>query len=276
MKILLNKILNRLPLIETVIDSNKDSPFIPTEPLPKNPSQFFYFVGSPGSGKSSAMMSMLMSKKPKYYRRFFDNVILISPSNATLPKKFINAMDENNIYEKYDEELVSELIKDLKDGENENSLIILDDSIRDINKSKSSILNKCILNRRHCTYNPDKECNASLSIWILSQKYNLLDLSYRNAASVVFIWKTENSKEKKAIKEELMGDLSDKEAEELLKLAWKKKYNFLMIKVNEPKKDRYYSSFNKIVFEDEDKDEDENENENLNENIIINKSKNKK
>ena len=106
----------------------------------------------------------------------------------------------------------------------------------------------------------------------MSQKYNLLDLSYRNAASIVFLWKTENNKEKKAIKEELMSDLDDKTANELLKKAWEKKYNFLMIKVNEPMNERYFINFDKVVFEDE--DEIENDNENLNENLIINKSKN--
>jgi len=276
MKILKNKILNKLPLIETVIDSNKDCPFIPTEPLPKNPSQFFYFVGAPGSGKSSTMVSMLMSKKPRYYRRFFDKLFLISPSHPTLPKKFINALNEERIYDKYSEDLVKDIISDLKEGENENSLLILDDSIRDINKSKSSILNKCILNRRHCTFNQDELGNASLSIWIMSQKYNLLDLSYRNAASVVFLWKSENNKEKKAIKEELMADLDNNTAEELLKEAWKKKYNFLMIKVNEPTTDRYYINFDKVVFDDDEDEDDLIENDNINENIIINKSNSKK
>ena len=276
MKILKNKILNKLPLIETVIDSNKDCPFIPTEPLPKNPSQFFYFVGAPGSGKSSTMVSMLMSKKPRYYRRFFDKLFLISPSHPTLPKKFINALNEERIYDKYNEDLVKDIINDLKEGENENSLLILDDSIRDINKSKSSILNKCILNRRHCTFNQNEIGNASLSIWIMSQKYNLLDLSYRNAASVVFLWKSENNKEKKAIKEELMADLDDKTAEELLKEAWKTKYNLLMIKVNEPTKDRYYINFDKVDFDDDEDEDDLIENDNINENIIINKSNSKK
>lgn len=275
MKILKNKVLDKLPLIETSIDSNKDCPFIPTEPLPKNPSQFFYFVGAPGSGKSSTMMSMLMSKKPRYYRRFFDKLFLISPSHETLPNKFIKALNEERIFDKYSENLVKELVEELKEGENENVLFILDDSIRDINKSKSSILNKCILNRRHCLYNKDESNNASLSIWIMSQKYNLLDLSYRNSASVVFLWKSENNKEKKAIKEELMADLDEKTAEELLQTAWKKKYNFLMIKVNEPTKDRYYINFDKVVFDDEEND-DEIENENINENIIENKSNSKK
>ena len=44
-----------------------------------------------------------------------------------------------------------------------------------------------------------------------------------------------------------------------------------MIKCAEPKKDRYYINFDKVVFEDE--SDDEIENENINENIIINKSK---
>jgi hypothetical protein len=135
-------------------------------------------------------------------------------------------------------------------------------------------MNKIILNRRHITYNPEEEKNASLSVWIMSQKYNLLDLSYRTNASVVFLWKTENQKEKKSIKEELMSDLDNDTADNLLKLAWKKKYSFLMVKADEPTKNRYFIGFDKVVFEndEEEEEEDENENENENNNIITNKS----
>ena len=285
MKLIKNKILHSLPIVEQTIDSSKDCPFIPCEPLPKKPSQFFYFVGHAGSGKTTSAISMLMSKKTKknpnnpiFYYRYFDNIILIDPSNATKPSKFINGLNENNIHDKYSEELITDIIKDLKEGENENSLIILDDSIRDINSGKHSSMNKIILNRRHITYNPEEEKNASLSVWIMSQKYNLLDLSYRTNASVVFLWKTENQKEKKSIKEELMSDLDNQTADNLLKLAWKKKYNFLMIKADEPTKNRYFINFDKVVFENEESEseEDENENENENNNIITNKSKNNK
>ena len=285
MKLIKNKILHSLPIVEQTIDSSKDCPFIPCEPLPKKPSQFFYFVGHAGSGKTTSAISMLMSKKTKknpnnpiFYYRYFDNIILIDPSNATKPSKFINGLNENNIHDKYSEELITDIIKDLREGENENSLIILDDSIRDINSGKHSIMNKIILNRRHITYNPEEEKNASLSVWIMSQKYNLLDLSYRTNASVVFLWKTENQKEKKSIKEELMSDLDNETADNLLKLAWKKKYNFLMVKADEPTKNRYFINFDKVVFENEESEseEDENENENENNNIITNKSKNNK
>tara|TARA_R100000951_G_C2627913_1_gene176627 strand:- start:477 stop:1301 length:825 start_codon:yes stop_codon:yes gene_type:complete len=272
MKVIKNKILHSLPIVQQTIDSTKDTPFTPCEPLPKNPSQFFYFVGHAGSGKTTTAISMLMSKKTKknpdnpiFYYRFYDNIILIDPSNKTKPKKFISGLNENNIYDKYSEELITDIIEDLYEDENENSLIILDDSIRDINSGKNSIMNKIILNRRHICYNPEHEKNASLSVWIMSQKYNLLDLSYRNNASVVFLWKTENSKEKKAIKEELMANLDDKTADEVFKMAWSKKFNFLMIKCFEPTIDRYYSGFDKIVFDNN----ETNTNTNINENTII-------
>ena len=73
-----------------------------------------------------------------------------------------------------------------------------------------------------------------------------------------------------------MADLDNNTAEELLKEAWKKKYNFLMIKVNEPTKDRYYINFDKVVFDDDEDEDDLIENDNINENIIINKSNSKK
>ena len=82
--------------------------------------------------------------------------------------------------------------------------------------------------------------------------------------SDIFLFKTENQKELKAIKEELMMDLTLAQQDQLLKKAWSKKYNFLLIKGYEPTQDRYYINFDKVVFpKDEGSQEDECENTNL-------------
>ena len=76
------------------------------------------------------------------------------------------------------------------------------------------------------------------------------------------MFKTESAKERDCIKSELMQDLSKSQQEELLKTAWKKKYNFLLIKAYLGTKDRYYINFDKVIFDDDNDNDNENENEN--------------
>ena len=46
-----------------------------------------------------------------------------------------------------------------------------------------------------------------------------------------------------------MADLNKEEVEELFKLAFKKKYNHLLILNKKPKNERYYSNFDLIKFD---------------------------
>jgi len=262
MKVLKNKILHSIPVMTQKIDSTDDLPYIPTEPLPSSKSNAFYIVGHAGSGKSSLMMALLSSRptkknkdKPRFFYRWYDRIYLISPSNSTLDLEKLK-LNEKRIYDKYTDELMTEIIETEKDGENLNNLVLLDDSIRDVTKSK--IFNRLILNRRHVTHNKDKDNTSGLSVWILSQKFNMLPLSFRSNMSDIISFKTENRKELNAIRDELMSDLTIEEQTAVFKEAWSKKYGFLYIKANNPKKDRYYSKFDKIVF-DEKEEEDNNE-----------------
>jgi len=89
----------------------------------------------------------------------------------------------------------------------------------------------------------------------------MLPLSFRSNMSDIILFKTENKKELTSIKEELMSDLTPEEQKEVLKEAWSKKYGFLYIKMNNPKKDRYYSKFDKIVFDEPNEENNEEQNE---------------
>jgi GTPase SAR1 family protein len=254
MRILKNK-LSKIPAIKSNVDDTADLPYIPINPLPCK-SFMLYIIGSPGSGKTSTMMSLLSShptkKKPDtncYYWKFFDNIYLISGSLSTLPTNFTKLLPEDKQFNQFSDELVENIVENLYEGDNENSLLILDDVIKDLKRSK--IMSKICLNRRHCTHNSEKENQSGLSIFIISQKYTLLPLEYRNATSDFIIFKTSNFTELKRIKEELCTDLTDDEFNSITKSAWKNKYSFLYIKINENKKNKYYSVFDKIIFDDD-------------------------
>lgn len=257
MKIIKNQ-LSEIPPFKSKIDDKSDLPFIPQKPLNDMCKSFLlYVIGSPGSGKTSTIMSLLTShptkkqpNKPKYFYKLFDNIHLISASLQTLPKSFTKLLPDEKKHNKYNDNLLSDIIDDLQEGENQNNLLVMDDIIKDLNRSK--ILSKVCLNRRHITQDEEQEGNAGLAIMIISQKFTLLNLEYRNAVSHFIIFKTSNATELKRIKEEICYDLEDYEFDNLTKLAWKDKYSFLFIDLNKPKNDKYFIRFDKVVFDEDD------------------------
>ena len=258
MKIIKNNLSN-IPVYKSSVDNTSDLPFIPKKPLPVK-SFLLYIVGSPGSGKTSLMMSLLTShptKKNKdknlYYFKFFDNIFLISGSLQTLPNSFLKQLPDEKKLNKYTDNEMIDIIESLQEADNDNNLLVLDDVIKDLNRSK--ILSKIFLNRRHITHNSDNEGQGGLAIIVLSQKFTLLNLEYRNAVSHFILFKTSNATELKRIKEEIMYDLNDDEFNELIKLGWKNKYDFIFVDLNKPKNEKYYIKFDKVVFDNDSDDE---------------------
>ena len=249
MKIVKNDLSN-VPKAPCDIDDLTDLPYIPAKPLPIK-SFAMLMCGAPGSGKTNLLLSLLMSKgKKKYYRKFFDRIYLISGSLATLPKKFIEKIPEDQIFSEYNEDILIDIINGLKDGPNYNSLLILDDVIRSISRSRN--LSKVFLNRRHITHNENEEGNGGLSVMLTTQKFNLAPLEFRNAMSDIIIFKSGNAQEINAIKSELMTDLSTELQDKLLKESWKEKYSFLMIKPNQDIQNKYYIKFDRVMFDEND------------------------
>jgi len=244
--------LSKVPRIPTDVDSLRDLPFIPADPLPKK-SFAMYIVGSPGSGKSNLIMALLLShptKKrpevPKYYFKYFDHVELISGSLQTLPRRLLSKLPEEQEHNQFSDELLTQLIDHMRSGGNQNNLIILDDCVRDLKRSKT--LAKVFLNRRHCTHDASEAGHGGLSIMTTSQKYTLLPLEVRVAQSHVLIFRSSNSTEINRVKEELMADLSSEEQDAVLQLAWSEPHSFLLIAVNEPKELKYFRKFDRIKF----------------------------
>jgi NB-ARC domain. len=150
--------LSAVPRAPCHVDSVKDLPYIPTRPLPKK-SFCMYIVGKPGSGKTNLWLSMMLSKKPRYYRKFFDRTMLVSGSMDTLPKAAVKgkfAVPPSQQYREINDETVDVILNELRSGDkNTNNLLILDDVIKDITQSRR--LSHVFLNRRHITHDAEKE-----------------------------------------------------------------------------------------------------------------------
>ena len=254
MKVIRNKQLTHIPPVKMDIDSLDDLPYKVSPPLPAK-SFAMLIVGQPGSGKSTLWNSLLLShatkknpNSPRFYYKYFDHIWLISPSSLTLPLDKLN-LNDDRIFTKYSDTLLEEILDKERKDENMNNLIIMDDSIRDLKKA-TDVLCKTILNRRHCSQNNLYEGQAGLSIMITAQKYKGgLPLYLRCNMSQVILFRTENQSELNAIKDELMGDLTKKQQDQLLITAWNDPHDFLFIDAFKPKNERYYKNFDKIIIE---------------------------
>jgi GTPase SAR1 family protein len=232
----------KLKLIKQSIDDLDPDLEKIEEPLPKK-SMAMYIVGCPGSGKTSLLLSLLLSKTA--YLKKFDKVYLMSGSLQTLPPELLSNLPPDQTFDEFDIEKVYEIIKEERDSAlNNNILFIFDDVVKDIQERS---FNKLILNRRHIIQNAkNPKVKSGTSIWLTSQTYNLLNLKIRKNINTIILFPTANRKELQCIKDELMMDLDDKEQDAILKYAWSKPYGFLFIRMDKPKTMKYYSNFDLI------------------------------
>jgi hypothetical protein len=238
--------LSKVPKAPCAVDSDKDLAYIPKKPLPKK-SFCMYIVGKPGSGKTNLWVSMMLSKCPKYYRKYFDKTFLVSGSLDTLPKRVYSGktgVPEDQQYREINDGIVETILSSLREGDNTNNLLILDDVIKDI--TNSTTLSHVFLNRRHITHDKEQEGSGGLAIMVISQVYNLLPLQFRKACDHVILFKTENQKEINWIMSELMFDLEPEISKKILDHVWSKPYGFLLIKVGMPTDQKYYDKFDSI------------------------------
>ena len=244
--------LSSVPLIDGNCGRKYDFPYKPKPPLPEHGTMLL--VGSPASGKTTLLTSMLLSHKtkktpnnPKYYYKYFDDVYIVSGSLATLPIKEF-ALKEEHVFDHYDEDVMSTILDKAREDDNGNTLIVIDDCVDSL--KKSAALTASIFNRRHVTQNDNDMTRAGLSIWITSQKMNMVALRYRANISHFIIFPTTHRAELKTIKDELMGDLTADQQDRALAEAWGEPYSFLFVDAFAPKGKRLYSRFDLMKFDD--------------------------
>ena len=203
--------------------------------LPDPPFRFG-FVGVSGSGKGVAMLDLLL----RHYRGCFERIYLYSPS-ASIDKGWdplrkyiseelgVDQTKEKTIFDEFDSEAlqeqvstqmkVAELAKKRGMKEIPQVLWILDDMADDdrIMHNNHNVLASIAIRSRH----------YGGSCWVSLQKYRALANIIRVNLSAMFIWPAPNSKERKAIIEELAGHHSEKDIEEMLQHIARKPHAFL-------------------------------------------------
>lgn len=198
--------------------------------------------GIPGSGKTSALISMLTARKPnKVYRGVFENVFFIMPphSRASLANTIFEDHPEEKVYDDLTEEVLHEILEKSKEDADEgcNSLIIIDDCTANLkDKSVEKLLRKIIFNRRH----------YHISIIILAQNYNSMPLALRKTLSHFICFRPANKKEIESIFSELVFKPKSV-ADEIIAYVFKEKRDFLY---GDASTGKLYRNFSLLEIED--------------------------
>jgi len=194
------------------------------KPLPST-AFFMIIAGSAGSGKSSFMISLLSQKKPKIYRKVFENIFIVAPSHSLASIK--SNIFRNHPEDKQFNELNRETLTTIKErvlqeaDQGYNSLLIIDDQTVHLkNKDNEFLLKDLIYNRRH----------YHLSIMLLVQSYTAIPLTIRKTISHGVIFKPRNKKELDSVFEEVLFQPKPI-IEEVTKFVFKKSHDFLFFDV---------------------------------------------
>jgi hypothetical protein len=173
------------------------------DPLLLNNNSCVYIIsGRRGAGKSTLALSLLNSRKA--WRKRFTNIFFISGTAAS-DKKFARLVGElskeNKYFDHLDEAVVGECFSQCQQansGADEDApkplhLMLMDDVIMEMPKSRQSLLNTLVIQSRH----------HNLTLCLITQKYNLIPSVIRANADLISFFPSLNRKEVESFQEDL-------------------------------------------------------------------------
>jgi hypothetical protein len=206
--------------------------------------------GKSGSGKTSLLVSFLTGKSEnKVYRKCFDNVVVVMPTNSrqSLKKNIFEHHPQNKLFDELNLESITKIYEMLEEAVSEepkkNTLLILDDVGASLKKKEILfLLKKIIFNRRHL------RCH----IICLVQSYISLPLEIRKLSTNVIAFKPAKPEAENLFRElfETKHDMMDK----IIKYVYKKKGDYLFLNVDSQK---MYKDFDELVIDDGEESDDE-------------------
>ncbi len=212
-----------------------------------NKHQSTLILGKAGQGKTTLLLSLFSSNR--LMKKVFDCVILFQPYSSRDSIKegdaIFDVLPEEQLFNELTEETLEEAVDIVDDcaGEGGNSVIILDDvsaSLKDAGVEKE--LKNLNWNKRH----------RKLSFFFLSQSYYAVVKDVRKMFNYIIVFKVAPSELKVIIEENLQGNYDKKTINELAKIVFDKKYNYLLINCDTG--DLFKGnkkSFQQIIIDDE-------------------------
>lgn len=199
---------------------------------------FTAFIGKPGSGKTSLLVSMLTGKKDKrVFRKVFNHILLVMPESSRKSIKSDPFKDHHpeKMFEDLDLPTIENIYSRLKESssKNETTLLLLDDVGASLkNNEIQKTLRKIIFNRRH----------LKCQIIILLQSFTSIPREVRKLFNSVIMFKP-SKLEFQYLFDELFETKKDL-AMDIMNLVYDEPHQYLMLNVDSQK---LYKKFDEIV-----------------------------
>jgi len=192
------------------------------------------FIGRPGSGKTSLVVSLL--KSPEILNKVFHNIYLFMPTQSQGSLKDNIFKDLEHQYEELNYDTLSDCLDKIRDDDKKyNNLVIMDDMGAYLkNKATKQLFKELIYNRRH----------LRTSVYFLCQTYLSVERDLRKLFSNLFVFKC-SKKEMELIADECVEENAD-DALEISKFVFDAPYNFLFINCDSG---RMYKNWDEIFVE---------------------------
>jgi GTPase SAR1 family protein len=221
-----------------------------------NKNHVLVLSGAAGSGKTTTSISLISSMKHRVYAGVFDMVIICAPESTlkSLSKSPFEGLPDSQIFHKFDEEFLDFVFEtvEINSLENKDTLVWVDDAASALktNRRIQDKFSNLVMKHRH----------LKTTIHLLCQDLIQVPLSIRENISGVINFRPINCKRMRLFHEEYLGNITYKEFLELNKFVYKKKGDFLFIKMTTPRK--FFKCTNEIFFQGEDNGEEEKNNKN--------------
>ena len=200
--------------------------------IPNRNGFIYALIGSPGSGKSSLLLSLFRSKN--YYKNKFNHIYLITPESSFLSVKDHPFENHNKVYHELTSEVLEniynelvEIKKDCIDNnyEIEHACVIIDDHASEL-KDKELIksLKQLLIKSRH----------IGCSFIFTLQAYNLFPLVLRKLLTNVSLFKPKNKIELDSVRKDLIN-LNEQDTQDLMNYVFSEEYSHLDIDTNKYK-----------------------------------------
>ena len=226
---LITELKNDLPQIKPVkeimsIYIDGINPNIP------NRNGFIYaLIGSPGSGKSSLLLSLFRSRN--YYKNKFNHIYLITPESSFLSVKDHPFENHAKVYHELNSETLENIYNELveikkecseSNYEIEHACVIIDDYASDLkDKELIKALKQLLIKSRH----------IGCSFIFTLQAYNLFPLVLRKLLTNISLFKPKNKIELDSVRRELIN-LNEEDTIELMNYVFSEEYSHLDVDTN--------------------------------------------
>ena len=204
---------------------------------------FTGFIGRPGSGKTSLLVSMLTGrKKDKVFRKVFNNVVLVMPTTSrnSMKNNIFKKHIEERMFDELDYKTINTIHKQLlnSSSENESTLLILDDVGAMLKRPEiQETFRKIIYNRRH----------LKCAIIILLQSYMSIPKEIRKLFNNVIMFKPPKTEFINLFEE--LFETKKELALDIMNYTYKEPHDWLLLNVPSQ---RIFKGFDEIIVHDPD------------------------